>query len=82
MMQREGVDSDDEDGDIPTVDGEWVISEEDDEANSEESGERRVLTVFTSSTKYRVHLVRLSGTGRHMPSLSSQELGTAHRELG
>ena len=45
MMQREGVDSDDEDGDIPTVDGEWVISEEDDEANSEESGEE-ADTVF------------------------------------
>ena len=33
MMQRNGVDSDDEDGDVPTADGERVVSDEDDEAD-------------------------------------------------
>ena len=37
MMQRNGVDSDDEDGDVPTADGERVVSDEDDEADGEES---------------------------------------------
>ena len=65
MMQRRGVDSDDEDGDIPTVDAEWVVSEEDEEADGEESGEESdrdddsqsaISFVFSTSTEVRLYV--------------------------